>query len=234
MGTLIGHLTGVALHFGTAHRIDLGGMANAYGLCIYETPSDRSNSALSSDYRLRGYRRRIARKLVEASVPNWDGLNPHLADDVLDATENTIRNYPPFVRFGIGLMLIFIEFGGPLTLTGIVPLSFLSRDEAVKRLEKWSNHRWASVHNIPKFLKIVICLNAYSRKDIEAHIGADRRVWRPERVRFRERLVQLDESRALPPTPEPLGSEGLSTAADYLVLDVGPDGGIRPSATVQE
>ncbi len=187
---------------------------------------------MSSDYRLSGYRRRIARKIIEASVPDWDGLNPHLVEDVLEATENTIRNYPPFVRFGIGLMLLFVEFGGPLTLTGLAPLSFLSREAAVKRLEKWAHHRFASVHNIPKFLKIVICLNAYCRPDVEQYIGADRRVWRPERVRFRERLVQLDDSRALPPTPEALGSPGLATPEEYLLLDVGPDGELKSSATV--
>ena len=120
-------------------------------------PADASNTragdrALSS-YRLRGYRRRIARAVVDVMVPRWDDFEIDLVDDVLDDVENTIRNYPAAVRFGISLMLLFVEFAGPITFTGLAPLSWLDRRRATMRIEKLSNHRFALVRSMPKFLK---------------------------------------------------------------------------------
>ena len=73
---------------------------------------------LSSDFRFSGYRRRIARRFVHTVAPRWPNFDTDLTDDVLDGFEHTVRHYPPFVRFGIVMMLFFIEFGGPLTFTG--------------------------------------------------------------------------------------------------------------------
>ncbi|MEE2756053.1 MAG: hypothetical protein VYA30_05310 [Myxococcota bacterium] len=183
---------------------------------------------MSSNFRLSGYQRRIARTVVDAMVPRWTNFGRELTPDVLDGVENMIRNYPAFVRFGIRLMLLFVEFGGPLTLTGIVPLSFLSRRKVTIRLERLSNHRFATVRNVPKFLKILVCFNAYSRQDVEAYLGADRRIWRKQRVEFRDRLVQLDESRDRPPTPHALGTYGTVSTESYL------DENRRGAATLNE
>jgi len=142
-----------------------------------------------------------------------------MAEDVLDGVEDMIRKYPPIVRFGIGMMLLLVELGGPITMTGLVPLSFLSHEAGTRRLEKLANHRFALVRNIPKFLKILVCFNAYSRRDVEQYLGADRRVWRPNRLAFREKLVQLDAARNLPPVPLALGSEGVATPEEYLSRD---------------
>ena len=131
-------------------------------------------------------------------VPRWDDFEVDLVDDVLDDVENTIRNYPPAVRFGISLMLLFVEFAGPITFTGLAPLSWLDRRRATMRIEKLSNHRFALVRSMPKFLKILVCFNAYGRQDVEAYLGADRRQWRPERHRFRQSLVQITGRRDKP------------------------------------
>ena len=179
-----------------------------------------STRTLSSNYRLSGYQRRIARTVVDAMVPRWRDFERELTPDVLDGVENMIRNYPPFVRFGIKLMLFFVEFGGPLTLTGVIPLSFLNRRKVTLRLERLSNHRFATVRNIPKFLKILVCFNAYSRQDVEVYLGADRRVWRKQRVDFRNQLVQLDGIHETPSTPHSLGTYGTVSKDQYLDPDL--------------
>jgi hypothetical protein len=166
-------------------------------------------------------------------VPKWPDFEPDMVDDVLDGVEDMIRKYPPIVRFGIGIMLFLVELGGPVTFTGVVPLSFLSQSAGTRRLEKLSSHRFGLVRNIPKFLKIMICFKAYCRRDVERHVGADRRSWRPNRLAFRDRLVHLDESRSIPAVPTALGSDGISTPEDYLVYE-GQSMGIKPVDRVSD
>ena len=193
----------------------LGGsqLARADGCLPIAWTGDR---ALSSSYQLRGYRRRIARTVVDVMVPRWDDFKTDLVDDVLDDVENTIRNYPAAVRFGISIMLLFVEFAGPVTFTGLAPLSWLDRRRATIRMERLANHRFALVRSMPKFLKILVCFNAYARQDVEAYLGADRRSWRPDRHRFRESLLQITDGREKPPAPHALSSSELVAPARYL------------------
>jgi len=116
----------------------------------------------------------------------------------------------------MGLMLLFLEFGGPITLTGLIPFSFLSADDAERRLHRLMHHRIPVVRNIPKLLIIVCSLWAYSRPDVERRLGAARRPWRQRRKAFRAQLLSIDEDRSLPAVPEALEGTELTTPQDYL------------------
>ena len=171
-----------------------------------------------SDFALVGYRRRIARSLVKTIAPAWPEFEADLTEDVLDGVESFIRGYPPLVRFGVMAMFFLVELGGPLTFTGIVPFSFLSPEAAERRLQRWVDHPIGLVRNVPKFLKILVCFNAYCHPKVETFLGTPRRPWRENRVRFRETLIQLDERRPTVPVPEPIGSEPEVRPSDYLAF----------------
>ena len=100
-----------------------------------------------SNFRLRGYTRRIMAYLVDVIGPRWTEADFDTKDDVLDDLEGLIRGYPPFVRFGICFMVWFVEFGGPITLTGFVPLSMLS-EQATSRLNRCITDFHRSEHTI--------------------------------------------------------------------------------------
>ncbi len=172
-----------------------------------------------SNFRFRWYQRRIARAVFSSMVPRWSNFDRDLTDDTLDGVETLVRGYPRITQTGIALMLYFLEFGGPLTFTGILPFSWLDKEAAKKRLERWFNHPIHHLRHIPRFLNILVCLNAYSRPDVESHLGVDRRRWRENRRRFRQGLVQLDAARELPATPAALEAPHLADPRDYLAFD---------------
>ena len=169
-----------------------------------------------SNFRLTGYRRRIVRKVFDVAGPRWPEFSTDIRPDVLDDLEGLIRGYPPFIRFGIVFMLFMLEFGGPITFTGLVPFTFLSDEAAQRRFRRLMHHRVPAVRNIPKFLKIIVSIASYGRPEVEEFLGAPRRRWRAERQRFREKLVQIDASRSVPEVPAPLGHA--SARETYLDL----------------
>ena len=77
-------------------------------------------------------------------------------------------------------------------------------------------HHRVSGAQYSKLLVIVCSLWAYSRPDVERHLGAERRPWRARRKAFRDQLVHIDEGRELPSVPEALDGAGLTTPEDYL------------------
>jgi hypothetical protein len=169
-----------------------------------------------SDFVFTGYRRRILGAVIKVMQPTWPEYKPDLIDDTMDGVECLVRGYPPLIRFGVVLMLFFVEFGGLITLTGVLPFSMLSQERATRRMESWVDHRFALVRNVPKFLKILICFNIYCRPEIEEFLGAPRRRWRANRQQFREHLIQLDGDAPPPAIPEALGSEPEVPAERYL------------------
>ncbi len=171
---------------------------------------------MSSDFSFRGYTRRVARSVVDAMVPRWPELDADLTDAVLEQVEDFARNYPPFIRFGVMVMLYGLEFSGPFVRDGLRPTSFLDREAATRRLEKVADHRIPQIRMMVMLPKIMVSFSAYSRPEVEAFLGADRRAWRANRKAFREVLIQLDERRAAdPPVPAPLVGDAVRPE-DYL------------------
>lgn len=174
---------------------------------------------MTSDFRFTGYTRRIARKVVEAMEPRWAEFDPQCTGAVLDQVEDMVRNYPPATRLGVVAGLYGVEFAGAPLGFGLRPLSFLSREAATRRLERFGDHPLPQVRMLVMLLKIMTCFSAYSRPEVEAFLGVRRREWRVQRKAFREQLVQLDASReSQPSTPEPLGAP--VDPADYLRFDI--------------
>jgi hypothetical protein len=116
-------------------------------------------------------------------------------------------------------MLYAMEFGGPVLLTGIKPLSWHDREEVYRRLVRIGDHPVAPLRMIPLLWKIMVSFSAYSRPDVEAFLGLERRRWRDTRKAFRDALVQIDEGRAAPATPDPLIADDVIGADDYLRFD---------------
>ncbi len=171
-----------------------------------------------SNFVLRGYTRRIARSVVDAMVPRWPEFDVDMTEDVLSQVEDTIRGYPIGIQLGVLAMLYGVEFGGPVTLSGVRPFSWLSREEAEERLAKVADHKIPQVRLMPMLLKLMVGFAAYSRPDVEEFLGAPRRAWRRDRQAFREDLVRIDdlEPSPSPSVPSPLGGDPLATPETYL------------------
>lgn len=175
---------------------------------------------MGPDFAFRGYSRRIARAVVDAMVPRWDDFDVELTDDVLEVVEATVRGYPTGVQAGVLAMLYAMEFGGPVLLTGIKPLSWHEREEVYRKLNRIGDHPVAPLRMIPLLFKIMVSFSAYSRPDVEAYLGLERRRWRTARKAFRDALVQIDSRReAAPATPDPLIADDVIGAGDYLRFD---------------
>lgn len=177
------------------------------------------------DFVFPGRLRRTARTLVAAMVPRWDDFERDITEEVLDEVEGLIRQMPLFNQVGLSLMLTGLEFaGGPLALDGVRPLSSLDHARAVERIERLADHPIPQVRMLPMLLGTLISFSAYSREDVEAHLGLQRRAWRRDRRKLREALVQIDAGKraageAAPPTPTPLGGEPLVTPETYLLFE---------------
>ena len=177
------------------------------------------------DFRFPGRLRRTARTLVAAVVPRWDDFDKDITEEVLDEVEALIREMPLFNQVGLSLILASLEFaGGPLTFDGLRPLSSLDHERAVERLERLADHPIPQVRMLPMLLGTLISFSAYSREDVETHLGLPRRAWRRDRRRLNRTLVQIDAGhraagRPAPPTPTPLGGEPHVTPDTYLLFE---------------
>jgi len=183
-----------------------------------------------SNFVLRGYTRRIARAVVDAMVPRWPELDVDMTDDVLAQVEDTIRGYPIGIQMGVLAMLYGVEFGGPITMSGVKPFSWLTREEAEARLAKVGDHKVPQVRMMPMLLKLMVGFAAYSRPDVEEFLGAPRRAWRKDRQNFREDLVRIDDLEPSPSVPTPLGGEPLATPETYLEFTEGRKGPVLDAA----
>lgn len=166
-----------------------------------------------------GRLRRTARTLVDAMVPRWDDFPKDITDEVLDEVEDLIRQMPPFNQVGLSLMLASLEFAsGPLAMDGLKPLSKLDRERAVERLERLADHPVAQVRLLPMLLGTLISFSAWSREDVEDHLGLQRRAWRRDRRKLRDLLVTIDEGISYGPPPTPLGGDPAVTPDTYLLF----------------
>ena len=164
------------------------------------------------DFVFPGRLRRTARAVVDAMVPRWDDFPKDITDEVLDEVEDLIRQMPLTNQVALTLMVAGLEFGaGPLAMDGLRPLSTLDRDRTLERLERLADHPIAQVRLLPMLLGTLISLSAWSREDVEAHVGVPRRRWRRDRRRLRASLVRIDEGRAPSAPPTPLGSAPVVT-----------------------
>ncbi len=175
---------------------------------------------LGSAFAFRGYSRRIARSVVDAMAPRWDDFDDsQLDEELLGQVEAFVRGYPPVIQVGVLIMLYTMEFGGPLISGGLRPLSFSDRERVMKRLEFVADHKIAYLRSMTMLWKIMVCFPAYSRADVEAHLGLRRREWRASRKVFRELLLQIDESRGAPKVPAPLVDSAVVHPDEYLNFD---------------
>ena len=160
----------------------------------------------SSNFAFRGYGRKVARAIVDAMVPRWDDFSADITDEVLEQVEDFARHYPPGIRLGVMAMFMGLELSPVLVGEGLRPLSFRDRESATRVLEKVADHPLPPVRMMVLLPKIMVSFSAYSRPDVEGHLGVRRRAWRENRRRFRAHLVQIDEGRAEQPpaTPAPL------------------------------
>jgi hypothetical protein len=169
----------------------------------------------SSNFAFRGYGRKVARSIVAAMVPRWDDFPVDITDEVLEQVEDFARHYPPAIRLGVMAMFMGLELSPALVGEGLRPLSFRDRESATRVLEKVANSPLPPLRMMVLLPKIMVSFSAYSRPDVEGHLGVRRRAWRENRKRFREHLIQIDEGRAPPPTPEPL-CDGAVARESYL------------------
>ena len=116
-------------------------------------------------------------------------------------------------------MLYGMELGGPVLLTGLRPLSWHEREEVERRLGKIADHPVPVLRMLPQLFKIMVSFSAYSRPDVEAFLGVERRRWRDARKVFRDRLVEIEAGRSDPPTPTPLVDAAMISPEDYLRFD---------------
>lgn len=175
---------------------------------------------MGPDFAFTGYTRRIARSVVDAMVPRWDDFDVELTDEVLEQVEDMVRGYPPGIQLGVLAMLYTLEFGGPILRTGMKPLSWGDAEEVCRRLEKVGDHPVPPLRMMPMLFKIMVSFSAYSRPDVEAHLGLERRRWRKARKSFRDVLVGIDERRrSVPATPQPLVATQTIAPDAYLNFD---------------
>ena len=170
-----------------------------------------------SDFAFRGYFERVMRAMVQVMLPRWDDYTPQIEAVVFDQTEMLVRSYPPLLRNGMKLVLVFIDLlSGPLTLSGVRPWSRMSLEQRSLRLQKLAHHPIRPLGNLVKFIKIIISLAAYSHPKVELYLGVDRRGWRADRKAFRDELLTIGERNPPRPVPEALGADPLYTVDEYL------------------
>ena len=172
-------------------------------------------------FTLRGRTRRIAEALVAAMAPQWPELDGErqrsLERAILADLELLMNHWPWAYRVVAQLGLWGLELGGPLMLAGARPLTWLSPEARVQRLERIEGGRVLLWKDLLQLYTTLIALSAYGQPAVEAHIGVERRRWRVNRAEFRRCLVEEDQHRsATPPTPEALGSEGVAPPDQYL------------------
>jgi hypothetical protein len=171
---------------------------------------------MGRNFALRGRTRRIARAVVETMGPRWPDFHVDLTDRVLEGLENTVRHFPLPVQTAFVAGLWALEVASPLAGGGLAPFSEADPMTRERRLRAIQASPVVQVRQALQLFGVFITMNAYGQPEVEAFLGAGRLAWRESRRRFREQLVQLDESRGRPATPAHLGSAGLAPEDAYL------------------
>ena len=138
---------------------------------------------------------------VELDIKNLD-------EDIVNHIEHQLRRFPSAHRFGFLLGLHFVEWAAPLGGWGVIPLSFLSREQATRRLYKLLQSNFTPVRLFLNGARALICLSAYGHAQVEEYFGVDRRQWRSQRVKTRRALLARDGIQ-----------DDRSGVSDYRVID---------------
>ncbi|MEE2644962.1 MAG: hypothetical protein VYD19_08520 [Myxococcota bacterium] len=144
--------------------------------------------------------------LSRAIGPRWEGAPPHLAVESAERVAVQLSAFPPIQRFAFQIGLLFLEWGAPIGGWGLRPLSWLSAEEAERRLERMAASRLAPIRLLLMGCKVLVSLHSYSDPRVEARLGFQRQRWRTGRLAFRNQLlVEGDRnSEPEPAQPEPL------------------------------
>ncbi len=184
-----------------------------------------------SNFAFRGYFERVMKAMIEVMLPRWPDYTPDIGMVVFEQTECLVRSYPPLLRNGMILVLIFIDLlSGPVTLTGLKPWSRLDIDERTRRLQKLAYHPIRPLGNLVKFIKIIISLGAYSHPRVEEYLGVNRRAWRRDRFSFRSELLTIGERKPPRLVPEALGADPLYRPDEYLKFAYERESGVSGAA----
>ena len=146
---------------------------------------------MNLNFKFGRFTRRTLRSVVRAIGPVEIGIE-NFEESVIDQLEAQLRRFPSLHRFGLVLGLAFVEWCAPLGAWGILPFSLLSRDQATKRLYLLLESRFKPVSHLVNGLRVLVCLSAYGRTDVEQWFGFERRRWRAQRIRTRARLLSVD------------------------------------------
>ena len=174
---------------------------------------------MNLNFRFSRLSRRTLRSVVRAIGPLEIGIED-LEENVIDQLEAQLRRFPRLHRFGFLIGLTFLEWGAPLGLWGLRPFSLLSREAATQRLYRLLKSRFKPISHLVNGLRVLVCLSAYGRTDVEQWFGFERRRWRTQRVQTRAQLLRVSPETIehdhyarqqvfngasnLPPTPEAL------------------------------
>lgn len=178
--------------------------------------------SLGPTYRFSGPTRRAIRALVEGVAPEPEGPAHteewrQMVTSVTDRCERLVGFFPWHLRRGLVLGVWFLQWGAPIMGWGIRPLTMLPPEARHRRLEQMVGSRLRPIRLLFTSLRVMTSLGVYSEPSVEARMGVDRRGWRRARQAFRARLLAADAERAsLPPTPLPLGTEGVVDPERYL------------------
>lgn len=159
--------------------------------------------------------RRTLLSISHAIAPSEIGIDT-LDDHVVKQIESQVRCFPTFHRLGFCLGLVFIEWGGWLGGWGLIPFSWLPRERATRRLYRLLHSRFTPARLLANGLRVLVCLSAYGHSEVEQWFGFERRAWRDQRIKTRNRLLKteqyspdsdwktLTDHNELPPIPHPL------------------------------
>ena len=177
---------------------------------------------MNLNFKLGRLSRRTLLSMSRAIAPVELGVK-NLDEEIVNHIEHQLRRFPRIHRFGFLLGLQFVEWCAPLGGWGVIPLSFLSREQATRRLYKLLHSQCTPVRLLLNGLRVLICLSAYGNAEVEEYFGVERRRWRSQRIKTRQALLArdglLDEISGisqhqvidhldLPPVPETLYTPG--------------------------
>ena len=151
-------------------------------------PDVASTYVHATPRRVRGYRRRILRCLVEAVGPSVDQLVIR-PDDVIADIEATLPYFQPMARFGYRLVLILLELGVVLLGGSWRPFSFMPLEGRRRLLERWLVGRSIVRRDLARVACLPVRMMGYARTELWAPIGYDPVPWFADRRARRKELL---------------------------------------------
>ncbi len=165
---------------------------------------------MNPNFRFGRFSRRTLSAVVRAIAPieiGVQGLDVYVVNQI----ESQVRCFPRLHRLGFLIGLSFLEWGPWAGGWGFLPFSLLKRDKATQRLYKLLESRFTPVSLLVNGLRVLVCLSAYGHSEVEQWFGFERRRWRAQRIKTRQRLISSmggeisgEHHTHIPPTPEAL------------------------------